>query len=325
MNPPDYLPLFQRLPNFFERRPTSILAGDKAIGFEAYSELASINASLLKEPTPAHMLNCMLEGHKDSPALDLGQLVHTAILEPERFASSYILLPDDAPKKPSERQINAKKPSSSTIEAIAFWEDFNERAAGRIVADTEAIDKVEQMRDAVYKHHFARSIIEAPGRNEATVETWDEEMQVMRKARYDRLPGAGANFLLDIKTTRHELHPWAILSEVRSRGYALQAKFYVDTLNLAANDKRGQFYFIFVRNEAPFICRVFELNAGLPGANLLTDAESLLYGQDNTQPGRLPMFVNAAREFIRRVQENHVSPLGAWEAFENEPAQLLVP
>lgn len=318
----DYLPFLQRLPRYFERRKTAISYG---LSFEAYSEIPAINASVLKEPTAAHMLHVCCKGHETTPALDNGTLVHAAILEPEKFPSLYIILPDDAPRKPSAKQRNAKKPSAETLAAIEFWDDFNERAAGRIQVTAEEIDIIEQQREAVMKHHFARTLIEAPGHNEATIETWDDEMQIMRKSRYDRLPGAGASFLLDIKTTRHELHPWAILGEVRSRGYHLQARSYLDTLNLASNDKRGQFYFIFVRNEAPYLCRVFELNEGLPGNNLLTDAGSLLYATDNTQPGRLPMFVNAAREFMQRIADKHTDPLGAWEGFENEQAHLLTP
>lgn len=318
----DYLPFLQRLPRYFERRKTAISYG---LTFEAYSEIPAINASVLKEPTAAHMLHVSCTGHETTPALDNGTLVHAAILEPEKFPKLYIILPDDAPRKPSAKQRNAKKPSAETLAAIEFWDDFNKRAAGRIQVTAEEIDIIEQQREAVMKHHFARTLIEAPGHNEATIETWDDEMQIMRKSRYDRLPGAGASFLLDIKTTRHELHPWAILSEVRSRGYALQCRSYMDVLNLASNDTRRQFYLIFVRNVAPFICRVFELNEDLPGRNLLEEASSQLYANDSTQPGRLPMFVSAAREFMQRIQEKHQDPLGAWDAYENEPAQLLLP
>jgi len=324
----DFIPIATRLPKFFERRPHRITYGKP---FDDYTEIAAANASILKQPTPAHMWHSLAEDDaEESAALLLGRLVHTAVLEPNEFDSRTIILPADAPKKPTKAQRAAKKPKPETLRQIEWWDEFTEKAKGRDIITEEKRDQIEQMRDAVFNHHKARELITCPGHNEATIETWNDEMQVMQKARYDKLPGAGASFLVDLKCTCRELNDFAILSEVRTRGYHLQARYYLDVLNLSSNDLRRQFFFIFVRNEPPYLARLYELNTDLPGSNLLSDAKNLLYATDVPESarlpiGRLPMFINAAREFLQRVRESHPEPLAAWEGYEHEDARLLIP
>ena len=255
----DYVPFIKSLPDYFEKRPTTIKANDKAISFEEYCTIPALNASTLKSPTPAHMLHNLTEDEdeEEKQHFKIGRLVHLASLEPDRFHESIAKIPEDAPKKPTKAQINAKKPSLDTLQSIQFWTHFNETNAGRTMLKADELDQVEQMRDALLAHHQIRELLQCPGHTEATIETWDEEMQVMRKARYDKLPGSGGDFLLDIKTSRSNLGAWEVKSEMRKLGYPLQAAWYLDTLNLAANDKRKRFYFAYVTNNPPYIARLF--------------------------------------------------------------------
>lgn len=327
----DYIPFITRLPAFFEKRPASILSNDKAISFEKYTEIPALNASVLKKATPAHMLYAMTEDEdaEEGEALTIGRLVHLATLEPDRFHEKIAIIPPDAPKKPTKAQLNAKKPKLETLQLIQWWEHFRRTAAGKDIIDSDMLDAVEQMRDALLAHHQIRELLNCPGYTEASIEVWNDELQVMQKARFDKLPGAGASFLLDVKTTRVELDMWSLKSEIRKRGYALQARYYMDTLNLAASDVRKQFYFPFVRNAPPYLARLAVLDVDKPGDdNLLRQAHDLLYATDvdSNSPlpiGRVPMFINASREFLQRVGENHPRPFGAWEGYENEGAQLV--
>lgn len=43
----------------------------------------------------------------------------------EIFNDRYIVVPEDAPKRPSSKQLEAKKPSLETLEAIAYWSQFD--------------------------------------------------------------------------------------------------------------------------------------------------------------------------------------------------------
>lgn len=328
----DLIPFITRLPKFFEKRPTSILSNDKAITFEAYTEIPALNASVLKKPTPCHMLHALTQDddEEEKDHLKIGRLVHLAALEPDRFYGHVMKIPTDAPKKPTKAQINAKKPSLETLEKIGFWEEFKLKAEGRTVVEEEELDNIEQMRDALFAHHKIKELLACPGHTEATIETWNPEIEVMQKARYDKLPGAGASFLFDIKTTRRkDLSIWDMKTDIRSLGYHLQARWYIDTLNLAANDVRKQFYFAFVSNQPPYIARLAELNVNTPEGMLLS-ARDLCYANEdvaanhNLPIGRAPMFINAAREFLLRIRENHPKPLEAFEAYQFEGPQLIL-
>jgi hypothetical protein len=325
----DFLTLFRRLPAYFEKRAARIVNNTS---HDVYSEWSSLNATILKQPTPWEMLHKLTEVREDTEALINGKLLHMAVFEPDILDQHIVLEPEDTPKKPTKTQVAAflsgdpkrvKRLKAETVAAIQWWQNFEGTLNGRRVLDTESYDKLHFMRDAVLRHHFAREIINAPGRSEASIEVWDPEWQVMRKARYDRLPGQGASFLLDLKSTRKPLTDSAIRSEVFAYGYDVQFKSYMDVLTLATGDERKQFYGIFTRNAPPYMTRVYEINRLMPAPSFLHRANDLLYAAETTQPGRLPMFCNAAREFIRRIQEKHPDPAGAWEAYEHEGARLL--
>jgi hypothetical protein len=276
--------------------------------------------------------------------------------EMERWSSPLIALPEDAPKRPSKAQVNAAKPSPKTLEAISWWDAFNakvdgatvvteeehQRAAewhhfqattkGKTILSSTDHDQVLEMRKALLRHHEIRRLMEAPGTNETTVEVWDPEWEVMRKARFDRLPGkivsggrAYPSFVVDIKTTSANIDSdWAIRNEILKWGYHLQARWYLDILGMALDEPpRDRFYFAFVTIKPPYKSRLYELNINTEGDNLLNDAGEILYQRGEHTVGRVPMFVAAAREFLIRIEERHPDPLGAWHAYEHEGARIV--
>ena len=327
----DFTKTLPGLPAFFQRRPT---AHHKALSFEDYAGMPALNASVLKCRTPLDMLYAM-QSPEDRPAkdcFDLGGNLHCAVLEPERWEQSLIVLPEDAPKRPTTKQLKAKKPSPDTKAAIEWWADFDGKFGGRTVLSNEDHDQVMEMRKALLRHHEIRRLMEAPGINETTVEVWDEEWQIMRKARFDRLPGkiisggrAYPSFVVDIKSTAANIDSdWAIRSEILKFGYHLQARWYLDLLALALDEPpRDRFYFAFVTKKAPYKARLYELNVNTPGDNLLNDAGDILYQRGDHTVGRAPMFIAAAQEFLHRIRECHPDPMGAWTAYEHEGARLV--
>lgn len=328
----DFEPIFKRLPAFFERRPTKVTFG---VSFDAYAELPALNASILKRRTALDMLYEMRcpEDREEKDCFTLGENLHTAVLEPHIWNQRVVILPEDAPSRPTARQINAKNPAKATLEAIAWWDEFNETNKGKTILSAEDHDQVVQMRDALHRHHEIKRLLTAPGNNEATVEVWNEEFQVMQKARFDRLPGkcvdangnAVPSFVVDVKSTSANIDSdWAIRNEILKFGYGLQARYYLDILAAALDEPvRDRFYLAFVTNKEPYKARLYELNEHTPGDNLLNDARGILYQSGEHTVGRVPMFTGAALEFIRRCVEGHNDPLGAFPAYEHEGARLV--
>ena len=94
-------------------------------------------------------------------AMALGTILHALVLEPDTFDQRYIAAPKDAPRKPSDRERYAKKPSPETLQRVAWWDEFEQQAQGRIVVpndDGDTIWKrdtwstVHYMRDAIMAH-----------------------------------------------------------------------------------------------------------------------------------------------------------------------------
>jgi hypothetical protein len=102
---------------------------------EAYDQLLGWNASLLKvalSKSPAHawseFINPDREISEDAGQFLIGNLFHCRLLEPELFDQRYLVLPPDAPKRPTAKQLEGPKPrKDGTInkgtKTYADWED----------------------------------------------------------------------------------------------------------------------------------------------------------------------------------------------------------
>lgn len=81
---------------------------------------------------------------EDTAAQTIGKASHKFILEPDSFYEEFVVLPDDAPKKPTSAQVNAKKPSPQTTEDIAWWAEFNSKNEGKILLKKEQFADIEK-------------------------------------------------------------------------------------------------------------------------------------------------------------------------------------
>ena len=79
-------------------------------------------------------------------AMFLGSAFHTIVLEPDLFEKEYIVESANAPKRPTAIQRNAKKPSTQTLDAIAYWEEFDKKANGKILISIDDYDRLTIMR-----------------------------------------------------------------------------------------------------------------------------------------------------------------------------------
>nr|WP_242490210.1 PD-(D/E)XK nuclease-like domain-containing protein [Sodalis glossinidius] len=146
---------------------------------------------------------------EESPALTLGTALHTAILEPERFASEYACAPS----------VNLRTNEGKETLA-AFEADCAER--GMTSLKREYFDTVFLMRDSALAYPTVASLLEN-GVAELSL-FWRMENGLLLKVRPDWLGEfAGAPFLLDIKTTDDVLD---FSKSVEKFGYHLQAAFY---------------------------------------------------------------------------------------------------
>lgn len=136
------------------------------------------------------------------------------------------------------------------------WTDAADeaRADGYTPLTRKEADAVHAMRDAVYDHPGARTLLELPGTSEQTVHWTDEDVDC--RARIDRL-AAGA--ILDVKTAA-DASPSGFSRSAANYGYDMQHAAYVRAVRAATGDDLP-FVFIVVEKTPPHSVALYTLPA----------------------------------------------------------------
>ena len=215
---------------------------------EEYENIEAINYSILKhfDKSPAHARHEMLHPKKPTPAMETGQMIHKAILEPKRFYEDYIQAP----------LIDRR-----TKEGKAAWAKFEAENPGKIYLAESDWYQFKGMMASCKNNYNASQLLYGRGRNEVTVVWEDEETGLLCKARLDRMTKAfGWSVLVDIKTCMNA-QKWAFESAVAKFNYHLQAAFYLDSLNtLSKSINQRRYILLAIEKDPPFAIQCFELN-----------------------------------------------------------------
>jgi hypothetical protein len=186
--------------------------------------------------------------HPDDPseAQEVGSAVHVAVLEPERFPSTYAAAP---------------KIDKRFKEGKAEWAAFVEENKERIVLTSEEYGQCLALRDAAWSHPMAAGILRAAGKNEVSAVWKDKETGVICKGRQDRLTYLD-NWpaVVDLKTARDAARR-QFSRAIDQYGYAEQGAYYLgglDTLHPFEGDRR--YVFIVLEKEPPYAVAVYELD-----------------------------------------------------------------
>ena len=196
-------------------------------------------------------------------AMSWGSLVDCLLLTPDQYESNFITLPEDAPKKPTAAQREAKKPSPETVEAVAWWDRFNGLAWNKTVISMEDFRRAMQAVQAVEAQPFAGEIVASSLRQISIVSEAKEPqtgLPFKAKCRLDIVPKAGteyADWLWDFKTTRSLA---GFDRTIANFGYHAQSSFYLDVFNAATGENRTRWGFIVQESAEPFEVAVFELD-----------------------------------------------------------------
>lgn len=224
----------------------------RGVAFDDYAAWDAVNSHILTglARTPAHLHYELLNGGPEpTPSLDLGWLLHLAMLEPERYADEFVIPPK------VDRRTKAGK---------ATWVEFEAGAAGKRLIDAGTVAKVEAMRAALLAHPSAGEWLRSKGANEISVVWIDPETGVVCKARIDRIGMLGEWPIVgDVKTARNAGRR-AFERVIFDYGYHLQAQHYLAGLHAIAPIAEGQpfrrFCFFVVENDPPHCVAVYELD-----------------------------------------------------------------
>ncbi len=214
--------------------------------FDAYAAIDAAHFSGLKHfrRSAAHARYEMLH-QSESAAKILGQAVHVAVLEPDRFASAYV----GAPKL--DRRTKAGREE---------WEAFEAANASRIVLSASEHELCRELADSVLGHPLAGPLLTAPGHREVTLLWRDANTGLDCKARPDAFVSwDGASTIVDLKTTR-DASPRGFAQEIARFAYHLQAAWYLHGADVLAPVPR-RFVWVAVEKAPPYAVACYELDS----------------------------------------------------------------
>ncbi len=228
------------------------------VPFSEYCEWDAVNASLLsavRNSTPCHALYRRENPSEPTPALEFGRLVHLAILEPKRFADTCRVLPGDAPRRPTDRQRNAKTPSEATVKAVAWWDAWE--ADTKETLSVDQWDAIQAMGGSVRRTQCLQYV--TGGQAEVCLVWKDKATGLLCKARLDYLQQAtwGA-VITDLKTTQ-DASEYGFRKSVWNYCYFIQAAFYVDGYK-ALTGEAPAYTWIAAEKQAPYIAKAWEID-----------------------------------------------------------------
>lgn len=247
----------------------------RGLPFADYLAHPALSASGVKRilVSPAHFRVPLT----DTKALADGRLIHRAILEPESYGQTTVVLPQDAPTKPTARQRNAKKPSPDTLTAIDWWDAWEREAAGRDILSTDDRQQHLDISGAVRSHPAAARLL-ADGEAEVSLFWQHAEHDVPCKARFDWWR-ASDRILVDIKTTV-DASPAGFAKQVARYQYHAQAAMYHTAAEHLFGEAPSAFVFIAVEKEPPYAVGVYALDAeAISKGHALVDQAATLYRQ----------------------------------------------
>lgn len=211
--------------------------------------------------SPWHYWSLCRDPNRPADKVRAGQLegtvLHCAVHEPDAFAQRYAVMPEDAPRKPTAAQWNAKKPSADSVRAMEWWAEFEEICRGKTI-----------IHPAMYERALAQAksvrglpdigLLLRRGVHEESIFWTDAGSGVQMRCRPDcRVALPTGQLLIDTKTFA-SVSDDAVRAQVERKRYDIQDAVYSMGVEHAHGDVLS-FTFVFVEDEYPYAARPFVL------------------------------------------------------------------
>jgi hypothetical protein len=181
--------------------------------------------------------------------MELGTALHTAILEPEKFAARYV--------RGAAGALNRKGPREENDQIKA------DNPGKQLIRDADW-PKIAAMRDAVWRHPRAREVLGGEGLNEVSYLWEDPATGLACKAKVDRMGMSreGWPVITDYKSFGEKggrLTQHAVESVIYDRKYYIQAAHYLNGLD-ALEPFQRRYALLLQEKAAPFAVRFVEID-----------------------------------------------------------------
>ena len=234
---------------------------------EYHADKTAVSCTVLKKilRSTAHMKAYLDEPNKGTNARLIGTSLHAAVLEPAKFADSYVIWAGGDRRGAKYAKFVADNP-------------------GKAILKPEELANIIGMRDAImnYQEYPIGSIL-TNGINEGSIVWVDKETGVRCKVRHDCRSKYG-NY--DLKTT-DDSRPQAFVRQCVKLDYDLQAFMYTEG-EFQLTGERPDFYFVAVETSAPFAPWVYQASAAMLASGELKFRKALARYAEFLKTGQYP-------------------------------------
>ena len=226
----------------------------------AYRVMPALSQTTLKVygKTPAHGRAYELGLLKvESSAFDFGKVVHSAVLERDKYLETCVVAPEMMP--------DAKGVMKPTNGNMTSYKEWVKGCAGKTIVTKEETDAIKVILENIQNHPVTKSLFEN-GKSEVSAFASMDDVDC--RARFDFVPESEADrfCLVDVKTCERADKD-SFQRSIIDYGYHIQAAFYL-WMSEAVGLDRGQFTFVCIEKTPPYAIAVYTL-----------DNDSLLLGQ----------------------------------------------
>ena len=233
-------------------RPDQV-PGQYNITNEQYHASEGISSSGLKlfARSPAHYYAAYLDPNrqprKETPAFELGSLIHSAVLEPEKYFAQFYPLPRKLDRRLKDDKLEAEFHEGKAAEM------------GMKVITAEQHQTCERIVEAVHNSPAGSFLFGQAGLVEQSFYWQDWQHGVLCKARPDKLLPQYAT-ILDLKSTTSAAKS-DFARHAYNFEYHISAAFYMRGVEAVTGEAVKSFVFFPFEKEPPYACAFYEPDA----------------------------------------------------------------
>ncbi len=232
------------------------------------SEGISRSAIMAFKKAPLHFWHRYINPNyvkpEQSTDMVFGNALHTALLEPDKLETDYIIKPEnkiilgELPRLKDvgrEKYEEAKKRREAlSAEKDRLEADFERDSAGKIVVSEKDYNRLRAMVDAIHGDYRTKEVI-TDAQYEKSIYWIDPDTELLCKCRPDIWHH---NFIVDYKTTK-DASEYAFRRAIHEYGYYIQMAMISEGFKHALGEDMTNFIFLAQEKKEPYIPAIYQL------------------------------------------------------------------